>query len=411
MKVLWLCNSPLSNASVNGTGTWLGAMASGLLESDSVELGVIAPSSVKSFTRRDYHHVKQWLVPAGLRLGRDGLPPAAMVQSIVAAVKEFSPDLIHVWGTENFWGLLTAQSMLNYPTLLEIQGLKGQIAKVFCGGMSFSEQFSAIGIKEIFQRRTMRADQRDFARWGVLENTIIRGHNFVDVQSSWAAAQVKAINTSAQLFPVDLALRHPFYSASGWQSSGNFIIFCTASYSSPFKGLHVAVRALGLLKKRIPDARLRIAGAHQRDGIRQGGYMRWINRMIKELGLSNSVEWLGPLNAEQIVEELRSAAAVVIPTFIENCCTAMQEAMAIGTPVVVSYVGGIPSLGKNEDSCLFFPGGDEVMCAYQLERVLIDKVLATMLSQESHKIAAVRNDRQRIVNRQLEIYQQVMTSR
>ena len=135
--------------------------------------------------------------------------------------------------------------------------------------------------------------------------------------------------------------------------------------------------------------------------------MRWVNGTIRQLGLVDAIEWLGPLNAEQIVVELHNAAAVIIPTFIENCCTAMQEAMAIGTPVVVSYVGGIPSLGKDEDSCLFSPPGDEAVCADQLERVVTDEQLALRLSRGSRKIAAVRNDQQRIVQRQLEIYRHI----
>ena len=132
--------------------------------------------------------------------------------------------------------------------------------------------------------------------------------------------------------------------------------------------------------------------------------MRWVNRTIGQLGLAGAIDWLGPLDAERIAVELQAAAAAIVPTFIENCCTAMQEAMAIGTPAAVSYVGGTPSLAKDEDSCLFFPPGDEAMCAYQLERVLTDDALALRLSRASRRIAAVRNDRRRIVERQLEIY-------
>ncbi len=339
---------------------------------------------------------------------RDGLPAASMVQAIIAAADEFLPDLVHAWGTEAFWGLLPARGLLTYPSLLEMQGLKGQIAKVFYGDLTLPEQFRCIGVKELLKRRTMHSDRRDFARWGLREEEMIRGHRFVDVQSSWVASHVKAVNPDAHLFPIDLALRQPFYDADGWQSPGRPTVFCMASYSSPFKGLHVAIRALGLLKKRIPDVRLRIAGAHQRPGIRQDGYIRWVNRMIRQLGLTDAIEWLGPLGTEQIVAELKKASAVVIPTFIENCCTAMQEAMAIGTPTVVSYVGGLPSLAKDEDSSLFFPPGDETMCAYQLERLLTDRDLALRVSRESRKIAAVRNDCQRLVGRQLEIYRQIL---
>lgn len=408
LRILWLCNCALDDSDLRGSGTWLAPMARALSDSHAVDLGIIATVPTSELTRRDHGQVQQWVVPGRTPLGRGGLPAVPVLESIVATIDEFSPDLIHTWGTEAFWGLLAARRLSNYPALLEMQGVKGQIAKVFYGDLNWSERWGCIGIKEVLKRRTMQADCRDFARWGLREEEMIRCHRFVDVQTAWVAAQVKVANPDARLFSVDLALRLPFYEAEPWQFSGRPTVFCTAAYSSPFKGLHVAIRALALLRKRIRAARLRIAGGHQRPGIRQDGYIRWVNRMVCHLGLSEAIDWLGPLDGEQIAAELKNASAIVIPTFIENCCTAMQEAMAIGTPVVASYVGGIPSIGKDGESCLCFPPGDEAMCAYQLERTLTDQRLALGLSQESRKIASVRNDRQRIIRRQLQIYRQIL---
>jgi len=400
----------LSDLDTGGTGTWLGAMARGLLDSGAVELAIIATGPVSQFTRSDHRQVNQWLVPGNISLGRDGLPPAPLVQDIVGAVQDFSPDIVHTWGTEAFWGLLPARGLLTYPSLLLIQGLKGPIARIFAGQLTLSEQIRCIGIKEVLKRRTMRAERRDFERWALREEEMIRGHRFIDAQSSWGAAHVKALNPGARLFSNDLPLRGAFYGGDGWRPSGGPpIVFCTAAYTSPFKGLHVAIRALASVRMRIPDVRLRIAGPHQRPGIRQDGYIRWINRLIRQLGLVDAIEWLGPLNAEQLVGQLRAAAAVVIPTFIETYCVVFAEAMSIGTPVVVSYAGGTSSLGKDEDSCLFFAPGDAAMCAYQLERLLTDGELALRLSRESLKIAKVRSDHQQIVQRQLEIYRQILT--
>lgn len=406
MKVLWLCNCPLTDSEDGTSGTWLDAMARGLLDSTSVELGIIAFGEVRRFTRQDYRNVKQWLVPGSVE--RSGLPPNSVIQFIVSSVNDFSPDVIHVWGSEYFWGLLLARGLLTYPTLLEMQGLKGPASKVFCGGLTRIEQMGCIGIKEMLKRRTMHADQRDFARWDLREREIIRGHQFVAVQTSWITAQVRAINPGARLFASDLVLRQPFYETAGWQASDRKSIFCSAGYAAPFKGVHVAIRALSLLRKRTPEACLRIAGPLQRTGIRQVGYIRWVNRLVRELGLGDVIKWLGPLNAEQVVSELENAAVVVIPSFIENCCTSMQEAMAIGTPVVVSYVGGLPSIGHDEDSCLFFPPGDNEMCAYQLERVLTDPGLSRRLSMVSREIAKGRNERNRIIERQLETYRLIL---
>jgi glycosyltransferase involved in cell wall biosynthesis len=86
----------------------------------------------------------------------------------------------------------------------------------------------------------------------------------------------------------------------------------------------------------------------------------------------------------------------------------MQEAMMVGTPVVATYTGGLPTLAKDEESALFFPPGDAAMCAFQLERVLTDVDLSLRLSNEAKKISLQRNDRTRIVQRQLDIYRQVL---
>ncbi len=407
MRILWFCNTPMSDVDGGGSGTWLQAMFHGLLDAQGVELGIVAYGSAKQFCRRDHRWGRQWIMPDSTPLGRDGLPPDLVVQDIVAAVNEFAPDLIHVWGTETAFGLLTARGLFSCPSLLEIQGLKGTIAPVFYGDLTFRERLATIGIKEWIKRRSIHTDRRECTHWSLHENEMILNHRFVDVQSPWVAAHVRAINPDAVLFPVELALRPPFY-AVAWRSANRPNIFCTAAYTAPFKGLHVAVRALALLKRTIPDVRLRIAGAHQRTGIRQNGYIRWINRLIERLGLVDEIDWLGPLNADRVAEELSEAAAAVIPSFIESYGVAVAEAMSVGTPTIVAYTGGTSHLGRDEESCLFFPSGDETMCAHQLERVLNNSDLALHLSQQAKRITGSRNDCRLVVQRQMEIYRQIL---
>jgi len=51
-----------------------------------------------------------------------------------------------------------------------------------------------------------------------------------------------------------------------------------------------------------------------------------------------------------------------------------------------------------------------VMCAYQLERLLTDQALAERIGKRAREIALVRNDPERIVRNQIEIYRQVLAS-
>ena len=408
MKVLWLCNLEMSDADPSSTGTWLAAMARGLMDTGDIQLGVVSEAPVGQVTRRDYRGVSQWLVPEDRSVSPNGLPSPSVVRDILAAGDAFVPDLIHVWGTESYWGLLTARRLLRAPALLEMQGLKMTIAGVFYGGLSLLDRLHCIGIKEILKRRTMYHDRRDFERWGAMEREMIQGHDCIDVQSPWMAAQVQAINPNARLFKSDRALRREFERAVAWQSPGQPVVFTTSAYPAPFKGLHVAVRAVAALRQRCPGARLRIAGPHQRVGIRQEGYVRWLNELVRELGMEGNVDWLGTLSAAQIVQELQTAGAALIPTFVESYCVAMAEAMQVGTPAVAAYTGGTSHLGRDEETCLFFPAGDSAMCAYQLERVLKDEKLAVRLSQQAREAATRRQDRQHLVRRQIEAYRQVL---
>lgn len=410
MKILWLCNKVLSEQDSGTTGTWLDAMAQALARSGEVELGNIAQGKVARCTRQDCGTIRQWVIPAR-PVGRDGLPPKSVIADVTKSVDEFAPDLVHIWGTESYWGLLTARGVIRVPALLEMQGLKGAIARVFAGGLTWAEQLHCIGPKEIIKQSTISQGRMRFARWGRFEQEIIRGHRWITTQSEWIRAWVKSINPDCQLFHNDLALNSAFY-ADSWRLpvTDQKIIFCSAAYPVPYKGLHVAIRAIAVLKRRLPNVKLHIAGAHQRQGLRQEGYVAWLNRQVKELGVQDEVVWLGALTASQIVEQMRQASAMVLPTFIENCSTAMQESMMFGIPLVVSYVGGLPSLARDEESVLFFPAGDEVMCAYQLERLLMDRALAERIGKRAREIALVRNDPERIVRNQIEIYRQVLAS-
>ncbi|HLP16812.1 MAG TPA: glycosyltransferase [Bacteroidota bacterium] len=409
MKILWLSNKILSHADVRGTGTWLNAMARGLLESGGIELGNISEGPVGTMMRSGVGNLTQWTVPhLSWPATATGVPGRTHAERIVRAIESFQPDLIHVWGTEGYWGLISARMQPGVTALLEMQGLKLAIARVYAGGLSLREQIACIGVKEIVRGTSIFSTKHRYERWGKIEREIIRAHRHIAVQTEWVSAQVKAINSGAQLHSTTCLLREAFTRAQPWTYTGRHVVFCSASYAAPFKGLHSAVRAVAELKRTLPDIELRIAGAHRFSGVRRDGYVAWVWREIERLGLKNHVTWLGALSAGEIVDQMRNSSAMLIPTYIENCCLAMQEAMYIGIPVIATYAGGLPSLARNEVSALFFPPGDEIICAGQLERAITDRITAESLSYNSRAVARVRNAPKRAVANQLELYRSII---
>lgn len=413
VKVLWLSNCPLIETDLASSGVWIQSMAEGLLTSKSVQLAVIAFADVPRFTRQDYHEVPQWLVPARTRLGRDGLPPANLIEEIVKACEWFHPDLVHIWGVESYWGLLTARKYIRVPVLLEMQGMKKACAKVFSADLTVKELWQCIGIKEVLKRKGIVSCQNDFVRWGRFEEEILLGHRFIDVQSEWMSAQVRAIQPHAQQFFVDLALRQPFYLARPWTDyedertakGRSQYIFCSSSGGTPYKGIHVALRALANLKKEFPQTRLRIAGNFQMKGLRQEGYVRWLNYLCRKLKVADSVDWLGPLNADQIIKEIQLCAVNVVCSFVESYCLALAEPMCLGMPCITSYNGGTSWIAEDGKNALFFPPGDAVMCAHQIGRLFRERELGHRLSVNARGAGLKRHNLESIVGRQQDIYQ------
>jgi glycosyltransferase involved in cell wall biosynthesis len=404
-RVLWFSNATLTSLDPGDTGTWLQAMAEGLVKSGRVTLGNVTTGAVGRLTRVDTADVQQWIAPAARAIDRTGLPSSRVVSGYVAAVEGFAPDLIHVWGAETFPGLLTARGIVKPPALLEIQGLRGAYDRVNSGGLTFLEQLRCIGLKEVARGSTIFQESASFRRWGVFEQEIMRKHRFMTTPSSWMVAHALAANPSARLFRNEIPLRKPLLSCAAWTFHGAPIIFCSASSPQPLKALHTVIRAAAILRVHFPDLQIRIAGAHQRKGLRLSGYIRWLNAEIRAAGLESNVHWLGPIDATRLCDELNRCSVAVFPSFGESYGVAHAEAMLVGTPAVCAFNGGSSYLAENGKTALLFQAGDHVVCANQIKTLLEDRELASALSNASRTVAVRRHDTDAIIERQLQIYE------
>jgi glycosyltransferase involved in cell wall biosynthesis len=118
---------------------------------------------------------------------------------------------------------------------------------------------------------------------------------------------------------------------------------------------------------------------------------------------------LPDLDAKSMAEELSRAHVFVLPSFIENSPNSLAEAMLVGTPSVVSFVGGVPSMVTDEVEALTFPAGDEAVLAEQIRRVFPDEALADELSLRARATAHRRHLPAKIAREMLEIYRSVIS--
>ena len=77
-------------------------------------------------------------------------------------MEDSKPDIIHIWGVESYWGLLTARGFVRGNVLLEIQGIRETCARVFYGGLSWPEVLSTIKTKEFIKPKISLPAQKFF---------------------------------------------------------------------------------------------------------------------------------------------------------------------------------------------------------------------------------------------------------
>lgn len=95
----------------------------------------------------------------------------------------------------------------------------------------------------------------------------------------------------------------------------------------PIKGIENLLRAMPGLKA---NAHLSICGAGD------AGYQKQLQSLAQELGLNGRVEFHGRVEGQAKEQQFREADLCVVPSFKENFCLVVAEALARGVPVVAS---------------------------------------------------------------------------
>lgn len=143
------------------------------------------------------------------------------------------------------------------------------------------------------------------------------------------------------------------------------------------KGHGVLLEALGLLRQAGVDATVELAG--------DGELRRDLEAQAARLGVSDRVRFLGGLHPSEIPERLRRADVLCLPSFSEGLPVSIMEAMAVGTPVVTTYVGGIPELAVHGETALVVPAGNAGRLADALGRILRDEELRRRLVHQARR--------------------------
>lgn len=317
------------------------------------------------------------------RLGRKGycgfLPCTlydmfAGKRQLSSLLRELKPDIVH------FQGLTFLAARCEHPSILTIHGIAERDA--------------------IWDHRRGLLRQPKRLLMKLTEGHGRRRVRNVILISDYAKGILPARNNIRRSWKIENPVADSFFEIDRHSEPGR--IFCCCRVR-PLKNVLGMIKALALMARDLPEARLRIAGAAE------PAYLDECKQQAETDGIQDRVTFLGNIRIEDVQMELSKANCLVVPSFQENAPLNIAEAMAAGVPVVASDVGGISEMITHDETGLLVDPHDISDIAKAVSKVVSDRELAKSMGQHAKKSAA-RFRASMVCEKTLQAYREVLNA-
>ena len=138
--------------------------------------------------------------------------------------------------------------------------------------------------------------------------------------------------------------------------NNRFLLVCHSTWVKRY-GIHVAIKAMSLVKSEIPFAKLTLLG--------KGEYEPELRRLIRDLDLEDQIDFRGFVPFDEMIKAIGDADVGIVPVeknpYSDLVHTnKMFEYIAMRKPVIISRTRAVEDFFGRDDSCLkYFESGDE----------------------------------------------------
>ena len=435
MKVLWFSVTPLSlnakeNTGIEGKG-WISSLLQIVLGIKDLEL-VVVYGNQSPFKKEVEETERLKIIPINIcRYGKRQIIKDMMTYSEVddfviseslKIIQENKPDLIHVFGAEWCYGLLTKYvSKLNIPVVIHIQGLWSQIRNslLLPGQSSLFDRFKPelwnhpLGFFARYQYYNLSMERHR------REEEILRCNKYFMCRTRWDQSVVRFYNKNARIFHVDEALRQEFIECKDrWirpprpagtedcsmktqspTQEGKRLVLVTTGACYSIKGPDVVLKTAKLIQENTDyQVEWKWIGGTDED-------IREFEKLTKVKAQEVGVRMLGTLSATEMIKELLAADMYVHTSYSDNSPNAVCEAQYLGMPVIATDTGGVISLFSEQyDKDMIVPMNDPFYLASKIIDLREDDAKAKILADDNWTIAHQRHDAERIRKQLMECY-------
>ncbi len=293
-------------------------------------------------------------LPAWLRYRALSWNPAAG-RFCRARLNQF--DVVHIFGLYDLLGprVATICRQLNKPYVVEPMGMYVPIVRSFALKRLYHLAIGGAMLREAeFLIATSEQEAGELREQGQREDKIVLRRNGVERPASWPE-------------------HGRFRSAQGIAKEAKLILFL--GRMSRKKSPELLLEAFERVNKRWKGAELQLVFA----GPDEDGMQRELAELARKMGLAPQVKFAGGVYGEQKWSAYRDADVFVLPSQNENFGNTAAEAVAAGTPAVITEGCGIAPLLKDMAALVTAHEAGEIAAA--MERILGDTELRTRLAK------------------------------
>lgn len=327
-----------------------------------------------------------------------------VIQKGLEVIRDYHPDLVHVFGNEWPFGLLAKH--INIPLVVHIQGsIVPYYNVLYPARYSNFTLIKAIGwdLRKQYHNLAWLFMMKS---WLKMETETWNRVSHYMGRTEWDRALVNMLHPGASYHHVEEALRPLFLNTSNkWHgiNNGKIKLFTTGC-STFWKGIDVMLKTAHVLKNANVDFEWTVAGklpdlnrkiVEDKEGLRFADY---------------NFRFLGLIKPGELIDKLCDTTLYVHTAYIENSPNSICEAQLLGVPVVATMVGGVSTLVRDRKDGILVPANDPWQMANAIVELANDADRMRAYSESTRKFALQRHSKENILKELLSCYHDILNN-
>lgn len=408
MRILWLSgNASLYNNNNLYSGGWIGALEAELVKYPGIELGISFiynnNCSKKTVGTTTYYPLK--LYPNKLKKIKHNLflkkYDRYEINYLLKVIEDFKPDIIHVWGTEISFGLISKYTKI--PVIIHIQGILNPVYNsLFIPGLSkyFYVRKNGNGVlKSFFNIQSLKYWKYVTKR----ELEIFKNCSYFIGRTQWDKQISQLFSPNSKYYTCNEILRPEFYYAQAWDVHNRNKLVVISVLSNPiYKGIDLILKCANILNNYTNlDFEWNIFGVKK---------CNLAEKLTSIEAKKVHINYMGTITAKKIITEIQNSDVFVHTSYIDNSPNSVCEAQIVGIPIISTNVGGISSLIEHKETGYLIPSNDPYLLASSIIEIKKNPVQAIKIGRNARTIASKRHDKSNIKNNIIYIYKEIINA-